>query len=213
MKKQILTERFQQLAGIKPLYEQPLANVPAGTLTLDPKYDGGVGGMQNPPTAMAAAILNGEESAMINRFKDYIKQGTGKNWDAMPADIVKGFIQQYTNEVEPRAVDKGADTNAFFQALGLNPADTQVATTAVAFEPKKTSTQAGLANQFLATSKALRSADYQGLVAGEIDVLDDLINLLLLSAQSSNMTTVYQRVKALLQKSIQGDEIDPLNKI
>ena len=117
------------------IIEQSLANDAGGTLTLDPQYDGGVGGGQKPPTAMATAILNGEESAMINRFKDYIKQGTNKDWDAIPKSIVQGFIQQYTNEVEPRAVNQGADTDAFFQALGINPADTQGATPEVELKP------------------------------------------------------------------------------
>ena len=72
---------------------------------------------------MADALLNGQEVDLVNRFKDYIKKGTGKSWDEIPDDIVQGFIQQYTNEVEQRAVERGADTLAFFTALSMSADD------------------------------------------------------------------------------------------
>jgi hypothetical protein len=63
MKKQLLKERFQQLAGIKPLYEQP-RNEP-GRFSRGAKYPYGQSDTDVPqeplPTKKAAAVLSHDE--------------------------------------------------------------------------------------------------------------------------------------------------------
>jgi hypothetical protein len=74
---------------------------------------------------------------------------------------------------------------------------------------QETKTVAGLANQFLTISKGLRGGDYKGVQSGEINEIDDLINMILQAAEEGNITTILIRVQGMLSKSIKGTSTLP----
>ena len=67
---------------------------------------------------------------------------------------------------------------------------------------KSTKTVAGLADMFLDYSRRLRKGEFKGIQAGEIDEIDDLLSMLLIAAEETNITAVIQRLENMLGKSI-----------
>jgi hypothetical protein len=207
---QLLTERFQELAGIRPLYEiTSMADSEEKEIfaKIIPDYIYWLQRQQfdsprQQEKSLADLMGQMNDNAHVISFRKFIKTTT-KPLDPAALDFITDYLEPSSFKVFSveliialKGIEKDVEANSWDGYDGIPDV--------------KTGTQAGLANQMLATSKALRSSEYKGLAAGEIDVLDDIIVLLLASAQETNMTSIYQRIKGLLQKSITGKEVNPI---
>jgi len=71
-------------------------------------------------------------------------------------------------------------------------------------EEKQTKTISGLANVFRDISIGLRKNDYKGIQGAEITEIKELLDLVLQAAMETNITTMINRLQAMLGKSIKG---------
>tara|TARA_R110002012_G_C11301150_1_gene573349 strand:- start:205 stop:558 length:354 start_codon:yes stop_codon:yes gene_type:complete len=104
MKKSLLTERFQQLAGIKPLYE------------LDE------GGAQNDGTPAAKQISTNKplRNNILKYIESKLKPGQSVKRLFQMEDVAKEYIKNYVTEKEPHykaIADSKDDMHMWYQTM------------------------------------------------------------------------------------------------
>jgi len=67
---------------------------------------------------------------------------------------------------------------------------------------QETKSVSGLAKQFSTISKMLSGGKYKGIDSGEINEIDDLINMILQAATEGNITSILTRVQGILGTNI-----------
>ena len=180
MKKQ-LTERLQQLAGIKPLYQL------------------------NEILDMDQEINIGDVYLYMDKDGDPEASPITKYAKYQPITIVRSLgvgpdgVEQFDGELE-------TGTLKIVTRFELYPMDDRKGASGLMGSPDRfnqsTKTIAGLADLFLDTSKKLRKGEYKGIQATEIDEIDDLLTMVLTAAEETNITAVIQRLEGMLGKSI-----------
>ena len=177
MKKQ-KTERLQQLAGIKPLYQLN------EMLDMDQAENMKIGDVY---------LYRGDDDP--ENMSNY---SMGK-----PITLVRSLgigpdgVEQFSGEMEN-------GTSYVVTRFDLNPIPDSEDSTDNSIDKfnQSTKTITGLADLFLNISKGLRKGEYKGIQAGEIDEIDDLLTMVLQAAEETNITSVIKRLEGMLGNSL-----------
>ena len=146
--------------------------------------------VQNTNYSKVKNLLKEKQTKMKNLLKERFQKLAGiKSLHEVTIDDKSwpGIEQDFDNMSIPDMKDTDMEDNT----LNFNP---------------ETKTMTSMAELFLTISKRLRRGEFKGLNTAELEEMGGLIMMILQAAEEGNLTTIMQRMKGIVGKSIKGYE-------